>query len=191
MCDAILFAALPGYSNLIQDAAFILDAHAPLPRIASARTETQVQKFKKQLQNPFFACTTESWMDSTPPKHKPVHNFNAHLLLPHFVAEYKKYSDSEGKALNQGRMYLVSVVTFYSALGIEDYPFFALVTAGKLGAILMAWKSSKHEVSCPRRYHKCADAFTENISDRTQCQEIRYFVPDTGVSFCDIPSTTS
>jgi hypothetical protein len=29
----------------------------------------------------------------------------------------------------------------YSALGIEDYPFFALITAGKLGAILMALKS--------------------------------------------------
>jgi hypothetical protein len=74
------------------------------------------------------------------------------------------------------------VVNFYSALGIEDYPFFALVTAGKLGAILMAWKSSKHEAIGPRRYHKCADAFTENISDRAQCQEIRYFVPDTMVA---------
>jgi hypothetical protein len=61
-----------------------------------------MQKFKKQLQDPFFACTTESWMVSTPPKHnfnKRVHNFKDHLLLPHFVAEYKKYSNSEGKAL--------------------------------------------------------------------------------------------
>ncbi|KAJ7652638.1 hypothetical protein B0H17DRAFT_1147320 [Mycena rosella] len=72
------------------DAPFILDAHAPLPRAASART--QVQKFKKQ----------SPWMVSTTPKHKPVHNFKDHLL-PHFVAGYKKYSDSEGKALNQGQ----------------------------------------------------------------------------------------
>ncbi|KAJ7435667.1 hypothetical protein B0H11DRAFT_1755805 [Mycena galericulata] len=42
-------------------------------------------------------------------------------------------------------MYLVSLVAFYSALGIEDYPFFSLVTLGKLGAILMAWKSSRRK----------------------------------------------
>ncbi|KAJ7870597.1 hypothetical protein B0H14DRAFT_2571185 [Mycena olivaceomarginata] len=41
-------------------------------------------------------------------------------------------------------MYLVSMVAFYTTLGVEDYPFFVLVTSGKVGAILMAWKSSKH-----------------------------------------------
>ncbi|KAJ7898958.1 hypothetical protein B0H14DRAFT_3424292 [Mycena olivaceomarginata] len=39
------------------------------------------------------------------------------------------------------QFYLISVVSFYAALGIEDYPFYNLVTAGKRGAILMAWKS--------------------------------------------------
>lgn len=97
--------------------------------------------------------------------------FSSPISLP--STKECSHSDAEGKALNQARMYRVSVVTFYSALGIEDHPFFALVTAGKLGAILTAWKSSKHEVSRPRRYHKCADAFTE----------IRYFVSDTSVSF--------
>ncbi|KAJ7247887.1 hypothetical protein B0H12DRAFT_1053312 [Mycena haematopus] len=39
-------------------------------------------------------------------------------------------------------MYLASLVAFYSSLGIDDYPFYCLVTSGKLGAILMAWTSS-------------------------------------------------
>ncbi|KAJ7093674.1 hypothetical protein C8R44DRAFT_645802 [Mycena epipterygia] len=46
-------------------------------------------------------------------------------------------------------MYLVSLVAFYSALGIEDYPFYCLVTSGKLGAILMIWRSSKQEAGRP------------------------------------------
>ncbi|KAJ7093528.1 hypothetical protein C8R44DRAFT_684942 [Mycena epipterygia] len=41
-------------------------------------------------------------------------------------------------------MYPVSMVAFYVTLGVDDYRFFALVTSGKVGAILMAWKSSKH-----------------------------------------------
>ncbi|KAJ7645789.1 hypothetical protein B0H17DRAFT_1215917 [Mycena rosella] len=143
ICDAILFAALPGYPDLIPDAEFIREARAP-PRDAPA-TVTDLDSVKQQLQNPFYVCTTESWMVPTQAAHEHVHQFQEHLLLPHFVAEYKKSADDEGKALNQGRMYLVSMVAFYSALGVDDYPFFALVTSGKVGAILMAWKSSKHD----------------------------------------------
>ena len=153
-CDAILFAAIPGYSHLISDIEFIRDPHttsAP-PTLSllpptSTSAGTKRQKLKRELQSPFFACTTESWIAATRMERK--YDFKTHLILPHAVAEYKKYSDDEGKALNQGRMYLVSLVAFYSALGIEDYPFFSLVTSGKLGAILMAWKSSRRKASHP------------------------------------------
>ncbi|KAJ7093550.1 hypothetical protein C8R44DRAFT_585338, partial [Mycena epipterygia] len=37
------------------------------------------------------------------------------------------------------------VLSMYYTDGIEDYPFYCLVTLGKLGSILMAWKSSKKE----------------------------------------------
>ncbi|KAJ7723178.1 hypothetical protein DFH07DRAFT_759639 [Mycena maculata] len=44
-------------------------------------------------------------------------------------------------------MYLVSVVSFYSALGIKDFPFYCLVTSGTLGAILTGWQSSAQQQS--------------------------------------------
>ncbi|KAF7366215.1 hypothetical protein MVEN_00498700 [Mycena venus] len=149
ICDAILFAALPDEWGLIQDAEFIRSAHAEaspaIPSIPLFRKETELQRFTRQLQNPFFACTTGTSLDLPAPNPDTISSFENCLLLPHAVAEYKKSSDTEGKALNQGRMYLVSLVTFYSALGIEDYPFYCLVTSGKLGAILMAWKSSNRK----------------------------------------------
>ncbi|KAJ7601514.1 hypothetical protein B0H17DRAFT_159612 [Mycena rosella] len=147
ICDAVLFAAIPDEWELIEDAEFIRNAHAEaLPAIPSlARRETQLQQFTHQLQNPFYACTTDISPDFPAPNPDTIRSFKNCLLLPHAVAEYKKSSHTEGKALNQGRMYLVSLVAFYSAFGIEDYPFYCLVTSGKLGAILMAWKSSKRE----------------------------------------------
>ncbi|KAJ7442924.1 hypothetical protein B0H11DRAFT_2291930, partial [Mycena galericulata] len=94
------------------------------------------------LENPFAATT---------PGPPPVpHNglppvgltsFHGDLLLPHATAEYKKHGDSQSKALNQGQFYLISVVSFYAALGIVDRPFYGLITEGNRGAILMAWKS--------------------------------------------------
>ncbi|KAJ7748765.1 hypothetical protein DFH07DRAFT_1062461 [Mycena maculata] len=93
----------------------------------------------------------ENLFTVSPPKPPPVpHNglppipltlFKDALLLPHAVAEYKKLSHTDSKALNQGRLYLISVVSFYAALGIVDRPFYGLVTSGDRGAILMAWKS--------------------------------------------------
>ncbi|KAJ7784975.1 hypothetical protein DFH07DRAFT_872930 [Mycena maculata] len=68
-------------------------------------------------------------------------SFHGDLLLPHATAEYKKHGESESKALNQGRFYLISVVSFYAALGIVDRPFYGIITEGNRGAILMAWKS--------------------------------------------------
>ncbi|KAJ7247886.1 hypothetical protein B0H12DRAFT_1235133 [Mycena haematopus] len=38
-----------------------------------------------------------------------------------------------------------SLVAFYSAFGIDDYPFYCLVTSGKVGTLLMAWRSSTHK----------------------------------------------
>lgn len=153
ICDAILFAAIPDEWGLIKDAEFIRSVHftAPsaIPSVPHTKKESELQQFDRQLQNPFYACTNETLLDLPGPDPDTIHSFEHSLLLPHAVVEYKKRSDTEGKALNQGRMYLVSLVTFYSALGIEDYPFYCLVTSGRLGAILMAWKSSKGEASRP------------------------------------------
>ncbi|KAJ7455982.1 hypothetical protein B0H11DRAFT_230884 [Mycena galericulata] len=49
-----------------------------------------------------------------------------------------------------GRFYLISVVSFYAALGIVDRPFYGLVTSGDRGAILMAWKSKPESESAKR-----------------------------------------
>jgi hypothetical protein len=68
------------------------------------------------------------------------------LLLPGCVVEYKKMDETETKALNQARMYLVSAVTFLSALGITGYPVFGLVTSGKTGGVILAWYSKEQDV---------------------------------------------
>ncbi|KAJ7501285.1 hypothetical protein B0H11DRAFT_2275280 [Mycena galericulata] len=94
-----------------------------------------------RLHNLFAASTIAPPGAKHPLDYFNLASFKNDLLLPHATAEYKKHADSESKALNQGRFYLISVVSFYAALGIEDYPFYNLVTAGKRGAILMAWKS--------------------------------------------------
>ncbi|KAJ7757724.1 hypothetical protein DFH07DRAFT_458131 [Mycena maculata] len=102
----------------------------------------------KQLENPFAAATPEP--PPVPQNGLPALDltlFKGHLLLPHVTAEYKKHAHSESKALNQGRVYLISVVSFYAALGIVDRPFYSLVTAGNRGAILMAWKSTKEKIT--------------------------------------------
>ncbi|KAF7371662.1 hypothetical protein MVEN_00022200 [Mycena venus] len=94
--------------------------------------------------NHFFVSINETELSFTR-EGTPKFDVSRQLLLPHVVVEYKKPSDTAGKALNRGRMYLVSIVSFYVALGIEDRPFFCLVTAGKVGVLLMAWKSSKQK----------------------------------------------
>ncbi|KAJ6490629.1 hypothetical protein C8R47DRAFT_453666 [Mycena vitilis] len=100
------------------------------------------------LQNPFYANKASVKPLETltlSPSDVEIPSFDGLLLLPHATTEYKKADADEGKPLNQGRMYLVSVVSFYSTLGIDDYSFYCLVTSGKLGAVLMAWKSSKQD----------------------------------------------
>ncbi|KAJ7224969.1 hypothetical protein B0H12DRAFT_1328780 [Mycena haematopus] len=147
ICDAILFAVLPGFRDLIEEIEFIIDARTPPQEKPNAPPKSD--SVKQLLDNPFHVCTTDPWILRTQAAHEAaqqnIPQFQHDLILPHFIVEYKKTDDKDGaKALNQGRMYLVSMVAFYTALGVEDFPFFALVTSGKAGAILMAWKSSKH-----------------------------------------------
>ncbi|THH13655.1 hypothetical protein EW146_g6587 [Bondarzewia mesenterica] len=66
------------------------------------------------------------------------------LLLPTLVVEYKK-QDSVTKPINQGRMYLVSAVTFLAAVGITNYPVFGLITDGADGVVTVAWYSEKQD----------------------------------------------
>ncbi|KAK7046786.1 hypothetical protein R3P38DRAFT_3422496 [Favolaschia claudopus] len=64
-------------------------------------------------------------------------------FLPHALVQHRSASEEMAHAVDRGRMSLASVVAFYSALGVEDHPFYCLVTTGKLGFVLMAWKSSQ------------------------------------------------
>ncbi|KAJ7270723.1 hypothetical protein B0H12DRAFT_1320184 [Mycena haematopus] len=107
----------------------------------STQGATTARRDEGRLRNLFAAPEIALPVPEHPLNHFNLAKFKGHLLLPHSPAEYKKHADSETKALNQGRLYLISVVSFYAAMGIEDYPFYDTVTAGKRGAILMAWKS--------------------------------------------------
>jgi hypothetical protein len=68
------------------------------------------------------------------------------LLLPCMLVEYKKFSDSETKALNQARTYCVSALSFLAAIGIEGHLIFCLITSGKIGGVMLAWHSKIEDV---------------------------------------------
>ena len=68
------------------------------------------------------------------------------LLLPAFVVENKKTDERETKALNQGRMYSVSAVTFLASLGITGYPIYCLITSGSIGGVLVTWHAKAEQV---------------------------------------------
>ncbi|KAJ7735870.1 hypothetical protein DFH07DRAFT_843356 [Mycena maculata] len=113
-------------------------------------TELNAANRKRFLQNPFTLSKDLSFaaVDAVPNLKVPefdAASFEGKLLFPHLVVEYKKPHDTEGKALNQGRMYLISLISFYAALKIVDRAFYALVTNGPKGALLMGWKSKKAE----------------------------------------------
>ncbi|KAJ7247889.1 hypothetical protein B0H12DRAFT_1303529 [Mycena haematopus] len=130
-CDALLFAAIEGCSI---GAEFIV----------SPDKISQPDDLKSVLHNRVH--TVEK--SATPaPEPGPTHPFANHLLLPHFVAKYQGVAEHQGvdKVSIQGRMHLASLVAFYSAFGIDDYPFYCLVTFGKVGTLLMAWRSSIHK----------------------------------------------
>ncbi|KAJ7476150.1 hypothetical protein FB451DRAFT_1245978 [Mycena latifolia] len=167
-CDALLFISIPRPPHFTKEAEIILfasatdaaepsapttvtsDAGAPKMKDTSASkagskassTTGKAKPDAASLQNPFFVSAIQ--LDVVRASLQIMSkSFKGHLLLPHATAEYKKKDDTDGKALNQGRMYLISVVSYYAVLGIMDYPFYCLVTSGHLGAILMAWKSTK------------------------------------------------
>ncbi|KAJ7085447.1 hypothetical protein B0H15DRAFT_376251 [Mycena belliarum] len=105
---------------------------------------------KYRLQNPFNLSQDLSLaaVDAVPEFKVPEPDaawLEDKLLFPHLVVEYKKQHHTAGKALNQGRMYLISVISFYAALNIVDRAFYALVTNGAKGALLMGWKSKRGE----------------------------------------------
>ncbi|KAJ6467568.1 hypothetical protein C8R47DRAFT_990401 [Mycena vitilis] len=136
VCDALLFGAIDASGGIEQEAKFVRTA-------ASSTAPPAAHKFEvaECLTSPFAVCMTEMSRFRTETRPIPTPFKGKNMLFPHAVAEYKKRTENEGKALNQGRMYLVSLVSFFSALGIEGYPFFGVVTSGKQGAVLMAWKS--------------------------------------------------
>ncbi|KAJ3556116.1 hypothetical protein NM688_g2200 [Phlebia brevispora] len=63
------------------------------------------------------------------------------IFLPQLMVEYKKQDQSEGKALNQARMYSVTSVSYLAAIGIKAYPVFTLAAHGTLGNLIMTWMS--------------------------------------------------
>ncbi|KAJ7191573.1 hypothetical protein GGX14DRAFT_578876 [Mycena pura] len=75
---------------------------------------------KRFLQNPFTVSKdlSSAAVDAMPELRVPefdASSIEGKLLFPHLVIEYKKRDDTEAKALNQGRMYLISLISFYAA----------------------------------------------------------------------------
>ncbi|KAJ6580310.1 hypothetical protein B0H10DRAFT_1962594, partial [Mycena sp. CBHHK59/15] len=148
-CDALLFGVIDGQS--FDGAEFLISPHSTVP----PHQISQSGGFNESLwQNAFHVRVAER-AAALAAESGPAYPFAGHLLLPHFVAKYQKLSHDEGQALIQGRMYLASLVAFYSALGIDDYPFYGLVACGKVGSLLMAWKSSTHKQTYLVEHNVC------------------------------------
>jgi hypothetical protein len=99
--------------------------------------------------DPFHISSTESRSASVLEESDDSNSFVINwtdLLLPALVVENKKMNDTKTKALNQGRMYSVSAVTFLASLGITGYPVYCLVTSGKIGGVLVTWQATKGKV---------------------------------------------
>ncbi|KAJ7195480.1 hypothetical protein GGX14DRAFT_676693 [Mycena pura] len=113
---------------------------------ATAEFSSQSSPAKlSRLQDPFAVSSPEPAVLQESQAFTEILSSEGHLLLPHSTAEYNKHKDWQGKALNRGCFQLVSMVSYYSALDIADYPFYGLVTNGNVGAVLMAWKSTKQD----------------------------------------------
>ncbi|KAJ6611598.1 hypothetical protein B0H10DRAFT_353035 [Mycena sp. CBHHK59/15] len=148
-CDALLFGVIDGQS--FDGAEFLISPHSTVP----PHQISQSGGFNESLwQNAFHVRVAER-AAALAAESGPAYPFAGHLLLPHFVAKYQKLSHDEGQVLIQGRMYLASLVAFYSALGIDDYPFYGLVAYGKVGSLLMAWKSSTHKQTYLVEHNVC------------------------------------
>jgi hypothetical protein len=125
---------------------------ARLAQIASSVPQSSLPHLtkddKEYLSNPLLSsCTETLHISSNLTVASGICTEPAGLMLPTMVVEYKKMEATPMKALNQGRTYCVSAVTFLAALGIKAYPVFGLVTSGKDGSVILAWHSDKTEVS--------------------------------------------
>ncbi|KAJ7661994.1 hypothetical protein DFH06DRAFT_363345 [Mycena polygramma] len=125
-CDAILLAdpiLVP--SELVADVEFLLQRH---PSVVTQRLNNDSQ--------------------GSPPLTPPppsASSLQAPLLIPHAVVHYNTSAQSVKAAIHGGHMTLVSVVAFHSALGIDDHPFYSLVTTDTSCLTFMAWKSSSQQ----------------------------------------------
>ncbi|KAF8217828.1 hypothetical protein K438DRAFT_1656768 [Mycena galopus ATCC 62051] len=162
ICDGILFMAIrppPAVNSksLLAQTQFIRPSSNPVYEPGIIKLSPEMIQIRDTLHNPFRTRTNKpapveviSPPQEIPPPEEILGvdevDFDGLILLPHAPVEYKKPSEELGKALNQGRMYLVSVVAFYSAIGIEDHAFYSVVTSGRLGAVIMAWKSSTSKI---------------------------------------------
>jgi hypothetical protein len=151
--DAV--AKLNAISNLL----FPASSNRKSPRLnnpessLSSRSPTAKKNDKDYLSNPLVVSCTESLHIPSGlkvPNQTQIHAEPSRLMLPTMVIEYKKTDTTPMTALNQGRTYCVSAVTFLAALGIRAYPVFGLVTSGKEGSVIVAWhgKEEKEPVSC-------------------------------------------
>jgi hypothetical protein len=97
-------------SNIAKAAQFIIP-----PAQSTATSTSRLSEYKEWSQNPFRVWTTETSAVTTHTKVKtPKYSSKDSFVFPHAVAEYKKLDDDEGKVLNQGRMYLASLLAFHS-----------------------------------------------------------------------------
>jgi hypothetical protein len=144
-CGAVLFTAVPAPPNVL-DVEFVRD---DTPPCGGAPVGSK---------NPPHIPPTDHSVGSTPAY--------SQLLLPHVVVQHDKTSDAAGTVQDQGRMALVSLLAFYSALGIHDHPFYCLLTTGTVCTILMGWTSSKQNASAPSVVRTLYSyKFIEPISD--------------------------
>ncbi|KAJ7661995.1 hypothetical protein DFH06DRAFT_1042894, partial [Mycena polygramma] len=99
---------------------------------------------KHWLHNAFAVTSTETESVQRLEAEATIVFTNA-LHFPHSFAEYKKFDEGVGKALNQGRMYLASALAFYAVLGIVGYPLYTTVTSGPVSVVIFGWKSATED----------------------------------------------
>ncbi|KAJ7237359.1 hypothetical protein C8J57DRAFT_1247141 [Mycena rebaudengoi] len=84
-------------------------------RAVDSDLDLQTERIQRVVAKPFRVWTTETSAVTTHTKVKtPKYSSKDSFVFPHAVAEYKKLDDDEGKVLNQGRMYLASLLAFHS-----------------------------------------------------------------------------
>ncbi|KAJ6485346.1 hypothetical protein C8R47DRAFT_1129906 [Mycena vitilis] len=126
-CDAILLAdpiLVP--SELVADLEFLLQRQHPSVETHGPNNDSQ----------------------GSPPLTLPppaASSLQAPLRIPHAVVHYNTSAQSVKAAIHGAHMTLVSVVAFHSALGIDDHPFYSLVTTDTSCLAFMAWKSSSQQ----------------------------------------------